>query len=332
MAPVPPKDADTPRVVVYYQTIHQRGKYISMMELARAGATHIIIAAVHLHADDPHRIHINDDPPNATKYDTMWKEKKQLEKEGVEFMCMLGGHAPGCYTKDTLDAPNRETFLKYYEPLRDMLRDYGFHGIDLDVEQAMTTPGIVRLVDQLRADFGKHFYITLTPVATALMGLPHMSGFDYFDLDEQRGDKISWYNVQFYNNWGNIESLDTILLLGWKPRKIVLGVLTSGENGSTRPPPFTDMKRAMDKAQDTYGQIGGVFGWEYFNSLPGGRERPWLWTEEIRKILPVGPPKEPTDPGSKAAGCNDPSRADEEGEAELPHNFEYDSDGIEGEA
>lgn len=28
---------------------------------------------------------------------------------------------------------------------------------------------------------------------------------------------------------------------------------------------------------EQFPNFGGVMGWEYFNSLPGGREKPWQW-------------------------------------------------------
>ncbi|KMU83223.1 hypothetical protein CIHG_01005 [Coccidioides immitis H538.4] len=67
----------------------------------------------------------------------------------------------------------------------------------------MSLDGIIRLIDRLKSDFGDEFIITLAPVATAMVhGLRHLSGFDYRALETARGSKISWYNVQFYNGWG----------------------------------------------------------------------------------------------------------------------------------
>ncbi|KAK7732517.1 hypothetical protein SLS53_008402 [Cytospora paraplurivora] len=36
---------------------------------------------------------------------------------------------------------------------------------------------------------------------------------------------------------------------------------------------------------DEYGQIGGIMGWEYFNSDPGGTAEPWEWAQEMTQIL-----------------------------------------------
>ena len=86
---------------------------------------------------------------------------------------MVGGAAPGSFTR--LDTE----FDTYYPRLRDYITTYGLDGVDLDVEQPMSLAGMERLIDALRADFGRHFVITLTPVAPALSGGGNLSGFDY---------------------------------------------------------------------------------------------------------------------------------------------------------
>lgn len=84
---------------------------------------------------------------------------------------MLGGAAKGTFTR--LDSVDEGAFEAYYGPLREFIRRYGFHGVDLDVEEEMSLAGIVRLVDRLREDFGGKeggFDITMAPVATVCEG------------------------------------------------------------------------------------------------------------------------------------------------------------------
>ncbi|KAL9607301.1 MAG: hypothetical protein Q9204_009346 [Flavoplaca sp. TL-2023a] len=140
----------------------------------------------------------------------------------------------------TLPAPT--SFEQFYTPLRDFLRSRNLDGIDLDVEEPTSLPGIIHLIDRLRSDFGSSsstsvptpsddpgsrsrsrsrsgggFTITLAPVATALIkDLRHLSGFSYFSLERLRGASIDWYNTQFYNGWGNLDdSLPALGLEGW---------------------------------------------------------------------------------------------------------------------
>ena len=203
-----------------------------------------------------------------------------MQDVGVKVLAMLGGAAQGSFQR--LDQSDWE-FEAYYVPLRDMIRRHNVDGLDLDVEEEMSLNGIIRLIDRLKADFGPEFLVTLAPVATALQGRPHLSGFDYEALEIMRGSCIAWYNTQFYNNWGRLESFidyDAILRQGWRPEKVVVGVLTSPGNGNG----FVDtedLKRTVAALSQFYVGFGGVMGWEYFNSQPGGEGRPWVWAMGI---------------------------------------------------
>jgi hypothetical protein len=156
------------------------------------------------------------------------------------------------------------SFESYYQPLADFIRWARLDGIDLDVEEPMSLPGIIRLVLRLRADFGPDFLITLAPVAAAMCeepepepdfergrrkkeaddptqvarrkGVGNLSGFSYQDLEKAVGNEIAWYNTQFYCGWGDLddggEMYRQILEQGWDPTKIVVGTVTNPINGA----------------------------------------------------------------------------------------------------
>jgi len=94
-----------PRVVVYHQTIHRDGKYVSLLPLItnQTGVTHVIVAAIHLN-EGPGNITLNDDPPHASKYETLWGEVAWLQASGVKVLGMLGGAAKGSFER--LDGPD----------------------------------------------------------------------------------------------------------------------------------------------------------------------------------------------------------------------------------
>ncbi|KAE8382725.1 glycoside hydrolase superfamily [Aspergillus bertholletiae] len=117
-------------------------------------------------------------------------------------MAMLGGSQSGGF--HVLDRDS--TFEEAYMTLWKMLTTYRFDGIDLNIEEPMLQRDINRLIDRLRADFGQAFIITLSPVARALQGKPHLSGFSYLLLERERGNKINFYNAQFYNSWGTLDT------------------------------------------------------------------------------------------------------------------------------
>lgn len=183
-----------PRVIVYYQTHHRDdGTTISILPLItnRTGITHVIVAAFHLNerAGD---ITLNDHASNHERCNILWGEIAWLQASGVKVLGMLGGAAKGTFAR--LDGDDVERFESYYIPLRDVIKEHNLNGVDLDVEEEMSLQGIIRLIDRLRADFGPQFLITMAPVATALIpGQPHLSGFDYAQLETMRGHEIAWY-------------------------------------------------------------------------------------------------------------------------------------------
>ena len=91
-----------PRVIVYHQTHHQNGNPVSILPLItnQTGVTHVIVAAIHL--NDNAYLTLNDDPPDAQKFTTLWSEVAWLQASGVKVLGMLGGAAKGSYAK--LDA------------------------------------------------------------------------------------------------------------------------------------------------------------------------------------------------------------------------------------
>ncbi|WJV44791.1 glycosyl hydrolase family 18 protein [Streptomyces flavofungini] len=278
------------RVVVYYQTQYANGSYVSPLGLTRngTGVTDVLVAAVHLNdIKGPYApVHVNDDPPEAAKYDQMWRDLKEMQRQGVHVLAMVGGAAPGSFTR--LDTE----FDTYYPLLRDFIRRYGLDGVDLDVEERMSLAGIERVIDALRADFGPGFLITLAPVGSALSGGGNLSGFDYERLYRERGGDIAWFNAQFYNGWGSMASTASyaaVIRRGLIPAsKVIAGTLTDPSNGGSGYVAPSRLKATIRSLVARYPDMGGVMGWEYFNSQPGGTAQPWRWAAEVSSALGRG--------------------------------------------
>lgn len=149
----------------------------------------------------------------------------------------------------------------------------------------MSITGIRRVIDQLKADFGAGFIVTLSPVASALRSGGNLSGFNYEDLYRSHGSKIAWFNGQFYNGWGsaaNTSNYDQIINRRViPPNKVVLGTLTNSANGGSGYVGISTLRSTVTSLKNRYPDFGGVAGWEYFNSLPGGTAAPWQWSAEV---------------------------------------------------
>ncbi|SEP52207.1 Glycosyl hydrolases family 18 [Amycolatopsis saalfeldensis] len=275
---VPASAATGRRVIVYYQTIYDGSTYVSPLALTQnnSGVTDVVVGAIHL--NDGGVVHLNDDPPDAAKFTQMWQDLGTLRSQGVHTLAFVGGAAQGSFQKLEND------FDTYYPVLRKLIQDYSLSGIDLDVEEHMSNAAMNRLIDALRADFGADFLITLAPVATELSGGGGLSGMDYDQLYRDRGAQISWFNTQFYCGWGSLQDTsgyDGIIGRGVVPAsKVVAGTVTNPANCSG----YVDMptlQSTVGSLVRKYPDFGGIDGWEYFNSLPGGTGAPWQWAQQI---------------------------------------------------
>lgn len=285
LAAPPAQAATQKRTVVYYQTQYSNGAtgtYVSPKPLIdrNTGVTDVLVAALHLNEDKV--VHLNDHPPSHSRYTQMWRDLAAMQARGVNVIGMVGGAAPGSFTR--LDT----RFSEYYPLLRDVIRTYKLNGVDLDVEERMSIAGIRRVIDQLKADFGAGFIVTLSPVASALWGGGNLSGFNYEDLYRSHGSKIAWFNGQFYNGWGNAGSTahyDQIVNRRVIPaNKVVLGTLTNPANGGSGHVSMSTLRNTVTSLKTKYSNFGGVAGWEYFNSLPGGTAAPWQWAAEVTAV------------------------------------------------
>ena len=243
----------------------------------------MILAAIHVNWE-PDNLTLNDDRPDHPKYTQLWDEVVVLQDSGIKVLGMLGGAAKGSFAR--LDFSESRTdipmarFEAYYAPLRAFIQRHNLDGLDLDVEEEMSLPGIIHLIDRLKADFGQSFILTLAPVATALMHeRPHLSGFDYKLLEASRGSSIAWYNAQFYCGWGgihNTDAYDEIIRNGWRPDKVVAGMLTNPKHAASGYIPLEWTAPVLSLLVEKYPNFGGVMGWEFIDGLPQ-EAQPWMW-------------------------------------------------------
>ncbi|KAL2257583.1 hypothetical protein VTK26DRAFT_9449 [Humicola hyalothermophila] len=297
--------SELPRLVLYHQTTHDsKGRPVSILPLVtkkHIALTHLIVAAFHVrpsNSSSSSSIRLNDHPSTTRRFSTLWNETRILQSAGIKVMGMVGGAAPGSFTAQTLDG-DIATFERAYSRLASAIRAHRLDGMDLDVEQPMSQAGIARLVRRLRADFGPRFLITLAPVTSALHGQPrdgrtlhrNLSGFDYLVLERDVGDVIAFYNAQFYSGFGDLRStrdFDRAVAAGWEPARIVAGQLTAAAHGSGGGAgfiTFSQLNQTVQALMNRYGEIGGIMGWEYFNSDPDGERAPWRWAQIMTQIL-----------------------------------------------
>ena len=258
------------RIIYYYQTFDSLQPILKQNPIA---PTHIHLSSFHFgKINNKPYIHLNDNEPTSHVFSTVWSEIKQLYEKNIIIMFMLGG-AGGAFTELFSD------FETYYGLFKQTIELYPYcHGIDLDVEEEVDINNIIMLIKRIKKDFGDSFKISMAPVSSALeYDQPGMGGFSYKKLISVVGDDIEYFNGQFYGD-DIIESYTRVINNGYQPEKIVYGMISSDG-------PFDKIKQNLQLLKKKYPKIGGVFIWEYFDSPPGNREHPELWSEEMKQIL-----------------------------------------------
>jgi hypothetical protein len=186
-------------------------------------------------------------------------------------------------------------FDAYYQPLRDLIKQFNLDGFDLDIEEPADIAVVVNLIKALRSDMGEDFLITMAPVASALASSSggDLSGFSYFDLDGQaidnNGNKlVSWYNAQFYSGFGSpadTSTYDSIINAGWEPARVVMGVLDDPNDGSGWVGIDT-IESTVSSLKSEYPTFGGVDAWEYFDAgAEDGDAQPSQWVQSVASVL-----------------------------------------------
>jgi len=216
-------------------------------------------------------IHLNDLPTDSPLIADIKNEIPKLQATGITVLAMLLDNYTELF----------QSFDTYYPVLKNFLIDWGFNGIDLDVETPVTPENIKKLIAQLHTDFGDSFIIILVPVASAVWDGRNLSGFNYHDLmTSDVGKYISWLNLQFYNNFGDLSTPKDYNLAvnthNYSPSILIAG--SDNENNSVDPFP-PSVHRTIETLCTTYVNpgFGGVFLW----AANASNRRGLSWTHNV---------------------------------------------------
>ena len=211
---------------------------------------------------DRHRdpfIHLNGVDP-ARQPPELWSTLKAAQRAGVKVLASLGG-ADGGFK------PLFEYYEMFYPAWCDLLREYGFDGLDLAIEEPVTPSNLAMFISDVRRDLPPGFLLTAAPVASALSnGYDPFAGLDWRPFAAQ----LDWFNVQFFNGWGTLATTTNyraVVAAGYHPTQIVAGSLTNPANGGTGYVPISPLGQTLRILQYQFpGQFGGVAGWEFSNA------------------------------------------------------------------
>jgi chitinase len=183
----------------------------SAAELANAGYTHALIAFGVFSTTQPGKI--------TPAFDTVTKAYiDSLHSAGIKVILSLGG-ALTSLPNTSVDfhqvlqlSGNPTTFQQtFVQSVKDLSTQYGFDGIDIDIEHGINGTGtfqaptgdiavLANIINQLHADW-PNFMITMAPQTANISAT---SGFDgtwanYASLIMQTHDALTWVGIQLYN-------------------------------------------------------------------------------------------------------------------------------------
>ena len=257
------------KIIYYYQTFTDLGKWVNDIK-----ATHMIISSLHFgtNPDNSPYIHLNNHTPYAKRFDTLWKQTKEMSDNGIKIMVMLGG-AGGAYQQMF------QNYDVYYKMLLDLIKNKSWiSGIDLDIEEIVSIKNIQKLINDLNRDLPDDFIITMAPLASSLTDdSGSMAGFSYKELyNSDAGKRINWFNGQFYGNF-SLDTCDQIVKNGYPMNKVVCGMLYSSDD------PLEPYLKEIKKIHDKYPDFGGVDVWELYLTIKG--KDIGYWADEVYKAL-----------------------------------------------
>jgi hypothetical protein len=264
------------RIIYYYQTFSGLSQLI---EKPNNTVSHIHLSSIHfgVNPDGSPYIHLNNEPPDSSKFDNVWNELKQLSEKGVKIVLMVGG--AGTAFTDLF-----ANYDVYFPMLYNTIKKFNIIcGIDLDIEEFVNIENVKMLIRDIKNLLGNNFSISMSPLAYSLSSnVAGMGGFIYKDLyNSPEGNLIEYFNGQFYGNY-NLQTFEDCVNNGYPPNKIIMGMMSNINN-------FDDLLEQTILTIEKYPNMGGVYCWEWYNAPPFGEKDPSEWSNQMNTIIHSSP-------------------------------------------
>ena len=201
-----------------------------------------------------------------------------IQAEGRKVIISVGGEL------GHVDVTNPTQARNFADTTYELMRDYGFDGVDIDLEHGIDADHMTDALRDLSGQAGSDLIITMAPQTIDFQN----PGAGYYRLADNISDILTIVNMQYYNSGsmlgcdGAVYSQGTSdfvaaqaciqLEMGLSPDQVGLGLpaVPSAAGGGHMPP--SDIVAALDCLEagtscgsfspDTpYGPIGGVMTW-----------------------------------------------------------------------
>lgn len=242
------------------------------------------------------------------------------QDQGRKVIISVGGEKGNVLINNPTAAKN------FADTTYDLMQEYGFDGVDIDLEHGIDAKHISDALHQLSAKVGPELIIAMAPQTIDYQAV----SMPYYKLTENIKDILTIVNMQYYNSGammgcnnqvysqGSVDFLTSLaciqLEMGLRPDQVGLGLpaVPAGAGGGHQP--LNNIVKAVDCLENgencgnfvpetPYGPIGGVMTWsvnwdatnnyQFAQTMSQRLNLGGAWTPPD----PVDPdPTEPTDP------------------------------------
>nr|WP_255430014.1 chitinase [Streptomonospora sp. PA3] len=201
-----------------------------------------------------------------------------VQAEGRKVVLSIGGQNGHVDVTDSAEAAN------FADSAYALMQEFGFDGIDIDLEHGMNARYMEEALRSLRAKAGSDLIITMAPQTIDFQA----PSYAYYQLAQNIGDILTIVNMQYYNSGSmlgcdqQVYSQGTVdfltaqaciqLELGLRPDQVGLGLPATPDAAGGGYQPASNVIRALDCLEqgrncgaftpsEPYGPIGGAMTW-----------------------------------------------------------------------